>query len=563
MINRTVLFSLFTLAHFQVLLFEAQGQSPTVSWLSTFGSDQRDFCGKSDVDAFGNVYSVGAFKKTVDFDPSSTTSNLISNGGSDCFLTKSDPAGNLVWALGFGASSEDFGHSVHVTRDGFLIVLGTYTGTVDFDPGPGNFSLSSGVFGSAFILKLDLEGDFIWAKSIGQFDIVTPWAAGTDMNGNVYVAGDFWGFTDFDPGPAAEFRDPVGESDVFVVKLHGNGDFRWSAQVGSKDFDWCFDLAVTEDGNVCFGGIYDSAATFFSVPQVILNSNGDGDGFLVELDSSGNLYWISTVGGVMYDAVLGLHLDELENLYVTGGFGGTVDFDPGPGDYLLSSNGSSDVFTLKFDQIRELVWAQSLGGEGTDIGYEVFGTQNGQVFSTGFFEDSMLIDNNMISSVGGDDIFIARSSPQGEFQWVNGFGGPQDDRSLSLMISPNGDLIISGHFYGSVDFSPWSTPTIRNSQGDRDGFTYAYGNLVGLEDGFEIERDLIFPNPASNELYLDLQGKQQPYQVWIFDQYGEMVDYFFHEQGTWISTENLVPGLYLIRAEYLGQTVLDQKFVKN
>ena len=93
------------------------------------------------VDSGGNVYTVGFFQGTVDFDPGPDTFNLTSAGGLDVFVSKLDSAGNFVWARSMGGAGTDVAHDVAVDSDGNVYTVGNFRGPADFDPGEGNFFL--------------------------------------------------------------------------------------------------------------------------------------------------------------------------------------------------------------------------------------------------------------------------------------------------------------------------------------------------------------------------------------------------------------------------------------
>jgi hypothetical protein len=163
-------------------------------------------------------------------------------------------------------------------------VAGEFEGTADFDPGPDVDNHVSNGSCDAFLTKFDSSGNFIWACTWGGTELDTGWGAAVDGSGNVYVAGYFWGTVDFDPGPD--------------VDNHA--------------------------------------------------SNGEYDPFLTKFDSSGNFIWARTWGGTQGDAGYRAAVDGSGNVYVTGSFVGTADFDPGPGIDNHVSNGYGDAFLSKF-----------------------------------------------------------------------------------------------------------------------------------------------------------------------------------------------------------------------
>jgi hypothetical protein len=111
------------------------------------------------VDATGNVYTTGYFEGTADFDPGAGTTNLISAGNLDYFVSKLDPSGNFLWAKSIGGSSNEVGYSIAVDSSGNVYTTGYFAGTADFDPGAGTSNLTSVGGNDVFVLKLSPSGD--------------------------------------------------------------------------------------------------------------------------------------------------------------------------------------------------------------------------------------------------------------------------------------------------------------------------------------------------------------------------------------------------------------------
>src|SRR4051812_35865774 len=144
-----------------------RSQIPTFQWakqLTSPTSEQAEFI---TTDASGNVYTVGNFNATTDFDPGSGTYTLITSGFDDAFVSKLDMNGNFLWAKKWGGSGLETCTSICVDPSGNVYTTGYFNGTVDFDPGAGTYTLSSAGQSDAFVLKLDVAGNFVWAKQIG------------------------------------------------------------------------------------------------------------------------------------------------------------------------------------------------------------------------------------------------------------------------------------------------------------------------------------------------------------------------------------------------------------
>ena len=135
-------------------------------------------------------------------------------------------------------------------------------------------------------------------------------------------------------------------------------------------------------------------------------------------------------------------VDSSGNMYTTGGFKGTGDFDPGAGTTNLTSTGSYDVFVSKLDSSGDLVWAKNFGGSGgisTDLALSVAVDSSGNVYTTGYFEGTFDFDPDEdetaeLTSVGARDVFVSKLDSSGNYVWAKSFGGTATDEGNSVAV---------------------------------------------------------------------------------------------------------------------------------
>lgn len=175
------------------------------------------------VDDKGNIYMVGIFNGTTDFDPDTSIFNLTSSGYNDVFITKLDSSGSLLWAKSIGGTGNDVAHSIATDALGNAYTTGFYTGTVDFDPDSIVYNLSSAIstYADMFISKLDALGNFVWAGSFTLIESSRELSITIDTSFNIYTTGTFYGPTDFDPdtGVAILPSSGIGNNDIFLLRL--------------------------------------------------------------------------------------------------------------------------------------------------------------------------------------------------------------------------------------------------------------------------------------------------------------------------------------------------------
>lgn len=180
--------NLIVLIIFSVL--SVSGQDVTLNWAGSLGGSADDRGASLAIDSEGNTYTTGSFEGIADFDPDTSEFLLTSNGQDDIYVQKLDMNGNFEWAISFGgAGGLDRGKSIVVDKDGYIYVTGSFSGTVDFDPGDGSFPLTSNGGSDFFVLKLDSDANFQWAINIGGDGYEYSEFITVDELGGVYLTG--------------------------------------------------------------------------------------------------------------------------------------------------------------------------------------------------------------------------------------------------------------------------------------------------------------------------------------------------------------------------------------
>ena len=252
-----------------------------------------------------------------------------------------------------GGSSDEFGNSIAVDVNGNVYTTGYFQGTVDFDPGPGIYNLTSSGGNNIFVSKLDASGNFLWAKQMGSGGGgAQSYSIAVDASGNVYTTGGFFLTADFDPGLGIYNLAAIGGGeDIFISKLDASGNFVWAKQLSGADFELGYSIAVDASGNVFTTGGFLGTVDFDPGSGTYnLTSAGSWDIFVSKLDASGNFVWAKRLGGTSQDDCNSIAIDANGNSYTPGSFSGTADFDPGTGTFNLTAlSGASNTFVSKLD----------------------------------------------------------------------------------------------------------------------------------------------------------------------------------------------------------------------
>ncbi len=446
------------------------------------------------VDASGNVYTTGFFRGTTDFDPGAGTANLTSEGGADIFVSKLDASGNFVWAKSMGGGEYDAGNSVAVDASGNVYTTGVFYGTVDFDPGEATTNLTPVGESDIFVSKLDADGNFVWAKSLGGGDYDAGNSIAVDASGNVYTTGDFKGTADFDPGAGeANLISTGGFADIFVSKLDPSGNLVWAKSLGGNGSDVGYSIAMDAAGNVYTTGYFQGTADFDPGVAVanLIAPEGFADIFVSKLDASGNFVWAKGMGGSGPDFGNSIAVDASGNVYTTGNFKGTADFDPGAATANLTSSGSEDIFVSKLDASGNFVWAKGMGGDLDDYGYSIAVDAWGNVYTTGDFAiladfDPSAATANLTAPGGFRDIFVSKLDASGSFVWAKGMGGIGPDFGRSIAVDASSNVYTTGYFIITADFDPGEETAELTAVGAFDIFVSKLEQVCILPTAYDV-----------------------------------------------------------------------------
>ena len=390
---------------FFISLFNCSpAQSIILDWAKAVGGSSNSGGIKTVSDAVGNVYVMGYFFGTIDIDPGPAVFNITSSGEYDIFVTKSDAAGNFLWVKQIGGPFYDNFRSMNIDNSGNLYFTGSYYATLDFDPGPAVFNMTCSTTGYAtFLLKLNAGGNFIWVREIIEAEYSSAGGnVAATPSGDVYVSGYFQGTGDFDPGPGVFTLSSTGTvSDVFISKFDVNGNFIWVKQIAGFDGKNCYSMS----------------------------------------------------------------LDAFDNVYLTGVFYYTCDFDPGPAVFNLTANntsGSSATYILKLDRDGQFVFAKQIAADFNIVGHSIIVGQTGAIFVTGDFTGNGDFDpgpGTFTMSAGVyPHAFIVKLDNTGNFGWakqfVSGALPTSGSYGLSISVDNFGNVYSVGGFNGAVDFDP-------------------------------------------------------------------------------------------------------------
>jgi hypothetical protein len=466
------------------------GQTTRIDWSLPLASGSADRGHAIEIDASGNTYVTGYFQGTVNFNPNGTA-NLTSTGGFDIFIAKYDSDGNYLWAHKLGGASADEAFDIALDGSNNVYVTGYFQGAaVDFDPGGSSFLISSNGAKDAFLLKLDTDGNFVWAFNIGSSTDDQGNAISIDGSNNVYLVGKFTGSTvDFDPSGASATHTSAGLTDIFIAKYNSSKVYQWSKGTGSTQDDSAESITLDNSSNIYVTGSFIGFVDFNpgSTAQNLASGSAGGSAFIAKYTSAGVYSAKMQIGGVDFAELSGgsaIITDGTTNLYLAGAFLNAVNpVDFGGGNTLQSTSSDVDMFVAKYTlSTLSYVDAFRVGGtSGQNIAIGIDLDASNNVYITGNFSGTSIDFNpdggtsNTLSSVGKQDMFIAKYSSSLVYQEAFSAGGAEDDLGYEIKVDGSGNMHSIGFYSATgIDFDP-STTNVS---------TLAYG---GVNDAFVIK----------------------------------------------------------------------------
>jgi len=552
------------------VFFGANTNAQTFDWAKTIGGTGIDNIAAVAKNPTG-IYIVGSFQGTVDFNSGSGVNNLTSNGGTDCFVLKTDFDGNYLWAVSFGGIGNDEAKSVVSDTSG-LLLTGDFSGSVDFNPGSGtNISTSNGGT-DIFYLKLSNLGTYTYHKTIGGTgnDIATKIAF--DGVNIPYLVGSFRNTVDFNPDAGVSKLTSIGVN-AFVMKINpSSGGFIWvkdiNALSGSTDESYVYGIDFDSSGNMYLGGNFKGNVDVN--PGAAENANtsisGTKDVFLVKLDNSGAFVWSAFLQSANDNSITDLVLDSNNDLVIVGNYNGNVNFNPA-GSFVLNSASRFVTFIWKLDVNRNLVAAGQFESGGANYCNAVEIDVNNDIYIGGKFRGGMDVDitgvSNVINSSNGSiyDAYLVKLNSALGHVYSKKLDSSNEDEIKDILIN-NANVFTFGVFQGTIDLNPDAATQYVTSNGDYDIFMQRFTDATLSSTSFSAVDFQIYPNPTSSILNINTDLNNFNYSIYSID--GKIV-----RQGnsqinqTSIDVSSLISGIYMLDVLTENNERSIQKFIKK
>ncbi|MBC8045914.1 MAG: T9SS type A sorting domain-containing protein [Fimbriimonadaceae bacterium] len=388
-------------------------------------------------------------------------------------ISKEMNAQEFTWANAFHGNDAQTVPSVTTDDAGNVYSAINFWNEVDANPNAGVTNFTSAGSQDIAIVKTDVAGNFIWGKKIGGSLFENIRTIVTDSENNFYIIGYFNGTVDFDPSATIHNLVSAGGADAYLAKYDADGNYLWALNICSSGYEESYGVSTDADNNVYLTGYFQNTIDFDpSASTFNLSAIGSNAIFFLKLNASGSFIFAKQIA---YAYVNSFITDAEGNMYVTGNFFGTIDFNPGASTYNLTASGFGyDMYVLKLSSDGIFLWADKMSGSNNETGQCIYYDATDNVIYAGAqfegtvdFNPGAGIENRI--SAGNFDVCILKLNSDGALLWSRSFGNSNYDAAFGLQLNSN-DLFITGNFYGTLDIDPGAGTYEVISNGSSDIF---------------------------------------------------------------------------------------------
>lgn len=377
----------------------------------------------------------------------------------------------LQWLdqLSGNASNNIENINLAIDNSGNIYAAFTFTGTVDFDPSSSVISATAAgkdIYVAQYTKDGVLTSNRFHLSNAGD-QLVND--IGIDSQGNVYITGTASGLVNYSPSGITANQANVGTTgtDIFIAKYTETGQYVWVKTYGSSTDAEGQSLTIDENDNLYLAGKFRGTMSIFasgSSSNLVAHSSLS-DIFIGRFQSSGTMDWGFGFGDTGEDEATDVVYDAVsKRILITGSFQGSVDFDSGPGEKIISSTVFADnTYVATFTPSGIIQWAIPLAG-GSSQGLGITTDLNSNVYVTGYFQtsspgadfDPSPSSSALVIAEGTPDSYIAKYDMDGNYVWAKsmavgfGVGG-------GVSVTSTNKLIATGVFSGDIEFGTGQT----------------------------------------------------------------------------------------------------------
>ncbi len=418
---------------------------------------------------------------------------------------------NMVfdWATAYNSSPTPlYPQRLAVQNNGITLMGARLNTSMDADLGPGTSMVTKDHNSGQIYISYDADGQFLWANKLESDNQVITTSMVSGPNGDFYVVGNFKNNLIASVGGVEQTFTDTGYTSGFLAKFNATGQIEYIKNFAGT-YAQNFAVDVDGSGNVYIGGYFYDA--LFD-PSGSNEASNYLDIFVVKLNTSGDFQWIyRTEGGAtkMPDyQVNDIKVDSNGNINLWGSYrepnSYNLDFEEGPGVTEIPSTDQLSSFILQLNSSGNFNWVKTfIADNGASIGKVISESMeldsNDNIYMYGSarglvaFDDANPTVKTDFSSPSTSGVFLLKLNKNGDFAWINPLHKTEDYLQLSqITVDTNDDILITGSFYGSIDFDATAGENIlsyTSSGGGSNVFFAKYQSNGALIEAINVGRN--------------------------------------------------------------------------
>lgn len=355
--------------------------------------------------------------------------------------------GSTYWLQAAGSPNVDENLALCSDNLNNVVAAGYFVNTLTFPNGTSLTSTSAGI-SDAFVQKTDAQGQVLWKVKAGGMGSDRATAVACDGQGNVYVAGHFYGSATIG---STTLTSVSNSKDIFIAKISASGTFVWATSAGGPLAEDVFAIHVDDQGNVLITGEFQGSSTFGTQTITsMLNISGSPsfDVFIAKYDNAGNFQWVRQGAAEFNDRGLDIGADASGNVFVCGQFSDTITFNQ-----VHNNQVNNAVFIIKYSPSGQELWFARAGAT-SSIAYGLVVDNNNDVYVTGDYTGTLVFygtPNNSLFGSYTNRIFLVKYSNSGIYLWGAEDASNSYVSARDVALNPAGDPCIYGEFECRMD----------------------------------------------------------------------------------------------------------------
>lgn len=381
---------------------------PELLFMKAYGGSREDVSFKV-VPAWDGGYIAAGYAKSIDGDVTHPTGESIFKYSA--WVVKYDVYGNVTWDTcygDYGSEKEEGFYDIARTSEGGYIMCG-FTGASDFDS-------------DYWVVKTDADGNILWRKKFGGSEDDDAMSVIESSDGNYVVTG----VSSSNDGDVTGHHTGVAVADdIWVIKLNTDGNLVWQKSLGGTNTEYVHpasSIVETPDGGYITG-----CRTYSNNTGDITGSFGAEDGWIVKLDTDGNILWQKCLGTIVNDAVYGIAMKD-EHILVAGARTSAC------------CSPAFDAWFAELDAVGNILQEEIYGGTETEQFLDVEVLDDGYILF-GYAESS---DGDPGMNYGEEDVWVIQTDFAGSIIWSKVLGGSEIDIPGSITRVGDGDYVFAG-----------------------------------------------------------------------------------------------------------------------